>query len=118
MQKLDTTKSFGTIYGHPDAAYVQNEKMFDLQGNEVGAVEEEEALSEPEFVGEENSEKEGHPVEKWLTECLHDTVKSQAAVKRESEDAKILWDDVLTAAANMDVEKFKKGVVLNWKLKS
>lgn len=116
-QKFDATKPHGTVYGHTEAVYEQDGVLFDGGGVALGGVTEPKKGPGPKKIAETKKEgTEQSPEELFLLDLLSGGPILQTNVKRESEKKGLIWSDVLTSAAKMQINKFKSGIANLWKL--
>lgn len=104
---LDKKRSFAHIYGHPNASYEQDGKLFNGAGVEVKFVD------VPHF---EEDSNESVPAEVFLKNLLHDTSMSKSKIANIAESSGVSWIDIETASVALNVFKKRQGVGEIWKL--
>ena len=114
MPKLDQTRSYGTVYGHAHASFEQNNALFDAAGNPLSGDQLRSTIPD----ANEGSSPALSAEATFLLNTLVGGPILQTTVKRESEGVDLVWSDVLTAAAEMGILKFKapKGNANMWRL--
>ena len=108
-QKLDTKRPHGHIWGHPQASYEQDGKLFDGAGEILTG----EAPMPP--APKVDMPKDALEIA-FLKGLLAGGPMQQATIKRESENEHLIWTDILTAATKLPIEKYKQGTSNMWKL--
>lgn len=110
--KLDKNRPSGQIYGHHRAVYEQDGKLFNGAGE---LIEDEksskEKVTEPVKEGVLNKN-----AEQFVRETLAGGKMNQDRVYAASQEAGMVWDDVTTAAAALNVRKYKQGTYTMWQL--
>lgn len=112
QKKFDPLKEHGVVYNHPEAQYVQNDILYDGVGNPIGSMGEDVQIQKQVVKAEGPISQE----ETFLLKILSGGPIAQSNIKKESEDAGLIWADVLTASAEMGIIKFKQGTTNTWKL--
>lgn len=114
--KLDKAKPFAQIWGHETALYEQGGTLFDGAGKPIEEALEADAppLSTP----QEDSPKKLTP-RGFLTHALSGGPVERARLHTQAGELGVLWNDVLTAAADMGVFKERRGKTLTevWSIK-
>ena len=133
--ELDLAKPHGVIWGHDEARYTQNGALFDAAGKSLAPVEKPAApiygkkkvslkidSLDPQDDDDED-EVNTDPVSslitaecQFLTKILSGGAVQQANIKRESENAGLIWSNVTSEAAKMNIGKFKQGSFNMWRL--
>jgi hypothetical protein len=107
--KLNQKQPYGHVYGNHVAAFTQNGKFFDGAGNEV---DDDGVMVDP----PEADLAETEAAAEFLKQLLDGTQVSKKKVADAAEAEGISWHLVENAANELDVVKFKKGVVWFWRL--
>lgn len=111
-QKFDPTKNHGTVWGHAEAAFEQNGILYDALGEPLVAPE----PGSPILKKGVSEKKDLRPEELFLVKILAGGPVMQANIKKDSEKEDLVWTDVLSAAVDMGIKKFKQGSANMWKL--
>lgn len=98
--KFDSTKPYGQIWGHPDAQYEQDGQLFDSSGD---------PLSMEKMAKTRKLDDEITDATTFLLNILIGGPVLQGNIKRESEDYNLVWSDVLNAANELKIHKYKNG---------
>lgn len=109
VQRLDTSKSYGTVIGHDSAMYEQDGKLF---GGDMKLLKEEQA--DP--VATQVSSTKPRNAEEFLKQLLDNTAMSKNNVYKEVQIQKQSWDKVQQAAAKLGVHIYQLKGVEMWKL--
>ena len=107
-QKFDATKPHGTVFGHHEAQYVQNNVLYDATGEEI--------ITDASTTSSTATTTQDDAAGFFLRNVLSGGPVLQGNIKRESEDAGLNWADVQDAALNLNVQKIKQGAASIWKL--
>lgn len=109
--KLDQSKPYGQIWGHPEAQYEQGGQLFDSMGEALSQDKLARATSAP--------DEELTDAKTFLLNLLIGGPMLQGNIKRESEDANLVWSDVQNTANELKIFKYKNGAPprnLMWRL--
>ena len=109
--KLDQNRPYGQIWGHPEAQFEQDGKLYDSMGEAISKERLTRAAKEP--------DEELTDAKTFLLNILIGGPMLQGNIKRESEDANLVWSDVQDAANELKIHKFKNGAPprnLMWRL--
>lgn len=108
--KLDTNKSYGTVYGHINASYEQNGVLFDAAGNSLSGDKLKSTIPD-------NDEGKLTDEKTFLLNILVGGAVLQSNIKTQSEEVGLIWSEILTTAADMKITKTKvKGGGTLWRL--
>jgi hypothetical protein len=105
--KLDTSKTYGTIWGHDKAVYEQQGVLFDGGGNSL----EDEEESTPVAAAGEGS------IMDHIREALSGGPVTQTNLYRESQNEGFNWDQYKSTANEIGVRIYKQGSLVLWELK-
>ena len=105
-QKLDTKRPYGTVYGHAEASYEQDGKLFDGGGD---------VLEQTTRI--DTVRVDVDPVE-WLSTLLAGGAVSQPTIVKQADIVGLSWHSVSNAGNKLNVNKYKQpGSNTNyWKL--
>ncbi len=111
MKKLDKSKGYGTVAGHDKAVYEQNGILFDGAGDEL-------TPDKAKAVKAEATSRDMmlESAALFLKNILINGPMDRSALYREVEQNNQDWESVKTAAAKLEVRKYKKGSTEMWKL--
>ena len=123
-QKFDPTKPHGMVYGHPEALYMQTNQLYggdglplDDSGQETKPKQALKTVKAAKAISDEpEASKQASNAVEFLANLLEGGPVLQVNVKREAEGADIPWADMLSASAEMSIEKIRKGPLVQWKL--
>ncbi len=114
LQRLDTKRPFGTVFGHEYALYEQDGKLF---GGDQKVLEQPEAQEDDPVKSQIEAQKsKPKTAEEFLKSFLHGTAIAKTNVYKESQILKLNWDKVQKAVETLGVQTFiLKGTEM-WKL--
>jgi len=107
MTKLDLKKPYGTIFGHPIAAYEQNGVLFDGAGKPVNMGPKPVFSKNTTFAPGLDDPLAG--AKAFLLQILKENPLSKSIVYREAENNNQVWDHVRDAAIALGIVKFTDG---------
>ena len=115
MLKLDRTKSFGIVSGHPVAMYQQDDLLFNAS---------EELIGTPKTTAEAPPAKKEEQIQTdqlvsakaFLAQILAGNALSKAVVYTEAEKNNQDWETVKNAAVDMGIVKFSFQKAETWRL--
>lgn len=118
LDKLDTTRDYGTVFGHHAAKFEQDGVLFDQQGLRLGA----EATAEKAAAVTDEGDEAGRiaKARAFLTEFLAGGPLAREAVMKEAEAQQVPQGDVHVVAKDACAKFFSgqgKNKVEYWKLK-
>jgi hypothetical protein len=108
--KLDTTRSYGHVFGHESASYEQDGKLF--SGDKCELATEPAKRTVPVKAKVQEVAEAPQPMPKaqaFLLNLLNDTAMSKTNVVKESTIVDLSWDDVQEAAHELGVVTYKMG---------
>ena len=105
MSTLDTSKPYGTIYGHDSAAFQQGGVLFDAAGEELDPDD-----------GEVKDESGYDTAKAYVMEMLSGNPVSKEALEKEAGIRQINWADVRQVFTNLKLIEYKAGKAVLWKL--
>ena len=103
--KLDRSKDFGTVSGHPYASYEQDGKLFGADFEEVTDDGDVPPIQTPD-------------AKKFLAEILAGGRMGKTSIVKEAENRGIPWIDIERAFRDMGIVSEKAGSDTLWKLGS
>ncbi len=109
--KLDKSKPYGTVMGHPSASFEQDGKLFDGEGYELSEKKVVSAKVEAEVVARNINESIA-----FLKKFLSGGAVSETKIKVEGENKGFSWDDIKSAQAKVNLRLYKQGTATMWKL--
>jgi len=115
--KFDPKKPYGLITNHAWARYEQDGVLYDIQGEPMDQVAEQQEAPEIIF----SVEKKDFGIDnakQFLTNILADGPLPRSVVFKESENNNQSWESVKTAFADIGGEVIKRRNILHWKLKT
>lgn len=125
-QKIDFTRNHGVVYGHPEAAYEQNNALYGANGyllppekpKKVSKlaqtmIERDEVAEEVEV---ETIEREYSESEQWLKDLLGNSPMSKTNVYKVVNQKEQSWAAIKAAAESLGVSIYTQGRVEMWKL--
>jgi len=124
-QKLDTKRSYGTVFNHDQIAYVQDGMCFDASGefvkqdtvkSVVKQVVEKPIKKSSKKVQPTKTDKVNLDATSFLEDILSENPLSQSVIKKQSEAVGLIWADINQAAAELGIHKYKQGNINMWKL--
>ena len=116
--KLDMKRTYGHVFGHNQASFEQDGKLFDGGGFEL--LTEEKPL--PAKKAQPKPEVEKQPTElmskeqAFLLNMLTNNAMQKANIVKESTLMELSWDDVQEAASKLGVVSYMQGKREMWKL--
>lgn len=120
LEKLDTGRDYGTIFGHPSAKFEQDGCLFDQQGRRLGAAGAAAAAADDPEQGARTDEEGVAKAKAFLSEVLAGGALTREGVLKEAEDAHLLATYVNEAAKEACL-RYQTGKgrdqVTYWKLK-
>jgi hypothetical protein len=111
IQKLDTKRTYGTVFGHEAALYEQDGKLF---GGDHKVLGQEESDPVQEQIEAQKTKPNGP--EEFLRTMLQGTSIAKTNVYKEAQVQKQNWDKVLKAVEKIGVQTFMLKGVEMWKL--
>lgn len=111
VQRLDTKRTYGQIFGHEEALYEQDGKLFGGDMKLIGREEEDPVKEQI-----ETQKTKSKTAEEFLKTLLAGTSLAKSNVYKESQVQKQNWDKVQKAAADSGVQIYMLKGVEMWKL--
>lgn len=109
-QRLDTKRTYGQIFGHEEALYEQDGKLF---GGDMKLISSEEDPVKEQIEAQKTKPK---TAEEFLKTLLAGTSLAKSNVYKEAQVQKQNWDKVQKAASDSGVQIYMLKGVEMWKL--